>query len=774
MIETAPGHFTKAYELKDINFAIAPYEEQRVMYQAFMRLLNVFPSDMRFQFFIQNHKADKRETMRNVHYPLSRNDNMNKFRVEIDNILADKISRGKNSIKQQKYLIISTRDEDSSHAAQVLHGYDIEIDRAISEISKDIVTEPCSLEDRLRLIHGVYNQGSKMKFGNAVDKEGNTYLDLRQVVSAGLSTKDVVAPSALYFENNKFMTGDTYGRSMFLENVPTFLSVKFITEITNLNIEMVVSVHYKPIDPQKARQMVKNQLRNIKGEIGASQQRANREGYSLDILPEELENSLDMTKNLMNDIINRDQNLFQVTFVVTVFADTLHELDEGCRQVKNISNRYLCPISTLLFQQEDGLNASLPLCKNDLYINRLMTTESGAIFIPYTSQELFQKNGLYYGTNQITNNIIVSNRLSGQNSNGLFIGLPGSGKSFMAKMEIMQALCRSEKNYVYVIDPQAEYGGALKNEFDGEEVILSAGSTSYLNPLDMDIGYAGEDNPLSSKCDYIIGLIENILGNNQEMTARGKSIVARCVERIYAGYFQHLEDMRAMGQYETIDRSAMPTLSNLYSELRRQPEPEAQDIAGILELYATGTFATFANRTNIDTSKRYVTYNIKNLGTGMKSLGLYICLNDIWNKMIENARKGYWSWIYIDEFWYLLQTDTSCKFVSQVWKTARKWNGIPTGITQNTDDMLMYQAARTIFNNTSFVAMFNSSKNDQDALADILQIPESQIRYISNSPSGRGLLYTGTTILPFDSSYPKDSLLYQYASTSKTKDKGYY
>ncbi len=772
IIETKQGHFTRAYELKDINFAIAPYEEMVNMYKAFEELLNIFPSSMRFQIFIQNHKADRKETMKNVHYPLSRSDKLNNFRIEIDNILADRISRGKNSIKQKKYLIISTKDNDSAHAKQVLRGYDADISRAISRISKDVVTTPCRLEERLESIFNVYNQEPDAVFGNDIDEEGNNYLDMNQVVRTGLTTKDVIAPSGMLFESNRFMVGETYGRSMFLSYIPGRFSTEFITDLTNLNIEMVISIYHKPIDPQKARKMVRDQLRNIKGEISAAQKHANREGYSWDILPEDLENSYEKTKDLMNDIVERDQNIFEMTFVVTVFADTMHELDNSCSQVINLAKAKRATIRTLLFQQEEGLNASLPLCVNDLSVNRLLTAESCAIFIPYTSQELFQKNGIYYGVNQITNNIIVANRLAGQNYNGLFIGNPGSGKSFLAKQEMLQALLRSERNYVYVIDPQGEYGGALKDAFNGEEIILSAGSTSHLNPLDMDVEYEGGDNPLSVKCDYIIGMIENLVGN-QELTPKARSIIARCTEKIYSGYFKHINDMRMRGEYITFDRDAMPTLSNLHAELLRQEEPEAHEIATAIEIYAVGAFATFSHRSNVDTSKRYVTYNIKNLGTGLKALGLYVCLNDIWNKMIDNYRRGYWTWIYIDEFWYLLQTDASCQFVSQVWRTARKWNGVPTGITQNTDDMLMYQSARTIFNNTSFVAMLNSSKNDQDALAEILRIPESQLTYISNNPEGMGLLYTGSTILPFDNTYPKNSMLYKVASTSKAKDRGF-
>ena len=775
IIETRAGCFTRAYKLKDINFAIATEDEQRSMYMAFERLLNVFGADTEFQIFIQNHKADKRETLRDVHFEPN-SDSLNKFRVELNNVLIDKISAGKNSIQQEKFLIVSTKDNNASAAIKKLCGLDIQINNAVGEISKDIDAPPCTREERLETLYNVYNQTEETSFGNIIYEDGTTGLDLGELVRQGLTTKDMIAPPGMVFENNMFRLGKTYGRSLFLEKIPGGLSTDFITRLSNLNIEMVISIHYTPIDSGKGRKMVKDHLKNVKGAIGAEQERAAKAGYSMDILPEDLEYNLESTRSLMDDIMNRDQNLFQVTMVITVFADTAHELDEGCRQVTSTAKGKLCDIKTLLFQQEEGLNQSLPLCLSELRISRMMTTESGAIFIPYTSQELFQKGGAYYGTNQITNNIIVANRLRGQNFNGLLFGYPGSGKSFFAKLEMIQALLRSGKNFVYVIDPQAEYGGRMREALRGEEVTLSAGSTSYLNPLDMDIGYGGDDDPIAPKCEYIIGMIEIILGTNQSLSPKEKSIISRCTEAIYRPYLRHLDDQyqrgirNERGEKITFDREAMPTLNTLYNELKRQPEMEAQEIAGVLEMYATGAFSTFAHRSNVKTDKRYVTYNIRNLGTGMKTLGLHICLNDVWNKMIENHKKGYWTWIYIDEFWYLLQTDSSCKFLGQVWKTARKWNGVPTGITQNADDMLMYQAAKTIFDNTSFITIFNSSKNDRDALADLLQIPESQMKYVTNNPAGTGLIYTGNTVLPFNGIYPKNSMVYKIASTSQTKD----
>lgn len=767
-IETTPGHFTRAYKLEDINFAIAPMEVQKQIYRSFQELLALFPAESEFQIMIQNHRADELETLHNVRFlHTSGSPQLNKIKKEFNGVISDKLAEGKKSINQEKYLIVSIKDNNSRHAKSILDSYDMEISETIKHIASnnELKTEHISIEERLRLLHGIYRQDYGEVFGNRMNEDGLPYLDIGELVREGKSSKDYIAPSSLLFENNYFKVGETYGRTMYLNSIPAYHGAAYMVGLSNLNVEMIISMHYNPMAQHKAAKMVNDQLRNVRGEISEAERHAIRSGYSADLIPDSMEESLAMTKDLLDDITKRDQKLFQVSIIVTVFGSTLHELDESCRIVQKYSEKKMCPLATLIYQQEEGLNSSLPLCVNQIEASRLMTTETAAIFIPYTSQELFQRGGLYYGVNQITNNIIMHNRLAGRNFNGIIFGDSGSGKSFMAKQEMLAALCRSEDNYVYVIDPQGEYGGKMIELTQGEEIVLSTGTKNFLNPLDMDIGYAGEDtNPLAAKVDYIIGLIEMIINNGMELSQKAKSIVDRCVQNIYAGYLKHINDTYPYTGM-TMDRKAAPTLQNLYNELNAQPEPEARELASNIEMYAVGSFATFAHRSSVDMDKRYVSFNIQNLG-GMKGAGLYICLNEIWNKVIENRKKNRWTWIYIDEFWMLLRSESTAKFLMQIWKVARKLQGVPTGITQNTNDFLVNDTTKNILNNTSFALMMSSSYEDRENFEEWFRIPESQMSYITNAHKGMGLIYTDTTILPFNDKYPKDTILYSVASTS--------
>ena len=527
---------------------------------------------------------------------------------------------------------------------------------------------------------------------------------------------------------------------------------------------MLISIYHTPIETTRAMRMIKDHMMDVNAQIANNQKKAIREGYGYDLISPDLVMSQKQTRDLIDDVVGNDQKLYYITFTVCLFAETKEELEENTKTLKSIANKHLCPIKTLDFQQEQGLNSSLPLCIRSLEVKRLYTTQSASVFIPYTSLELYQKEGVFYRLNQISNNMILYSRLTGKNYNGLIFGEPGTGKSFSAKNEIVSVLLRSDRNRVYAIDPEAEYVG-LANALKGKVVDLSPGSQTYINPLDMDIDYDGESDPVGMKVEYVISMIEIMLGQGRTINPQAKTVVTRCVQSIFRPYLDHMKKLEDAGSDRTCDKAAMPTLNDLYNELLLQPDPEAQTVASILEVYAQGSFATFAHRSNIETDKNFVVYNIRNLGTGMKDLGLHVCLNDIWNKMIENKKKGYWTWIYIDEFHLLLQSDSATKFLVQVWKRARKWRGVPTGIMQNTEDLLRNADSRNIINNTSFVMALSLPKLDRTNIGDLLQIPDSQLEYLTNADYGHGLLYTGRATLPFVHEFPEDTALYKLMTT---------
>lgn len=762
IIETYPGTFTKSYRLKDVNFAIAKDEDQLAIYRAFMDFLNSFSEQTKWQFTIFNHEVDKRETIRQIRIP-PQHDGLNKYRNELNNILLQNLKTGNRSVKQDKILTVSVDDLNVDHAIAVLNRTDGEIDNKLRKICGSD-THPMETKDRMKLLYSIYNQDADYRLATGV-YDGEEELDLSVFEKAGLSIKDVIGPSGMNFSianGSMFTLGEEYGQALYLDHVPANLSTSFMADLSDIKCNMLISVTSEAIASDKAVKMVKNQIGSIEARIAGVSKANSEEGY-LAALPPDLAKSQASARDLLNDLTSRNQNLFFVTFLVVVFARTREDLEENIRLVQSVSGKHLCPMKPMRYQQEFAFNSALPLCRNDVFVERLYTTESAAVFIPYNSQEINQKNAIFYGLNQTTKSMILYDRLTGDNYNGLIFGSSGSGKSFTAKFEMISVLLNHADAQVFVVDPQGEYY-PLVHALGGQEVRLAPGNNVYINPLDLDLSEDpdGETNPVIMKSDFIISMFDIIIGQNRELSAVHTTILDRCVRKIYRAY---IEELQKTGL--TCDLSKCPTLTDLYKELEMMSmeQYEAKELKDVLSQYAIGSFDTFAHRTNVNTNAKFVVYNTKVLGSGMKELGLHICTNDIWNRMIINSKKHIYTWFYIDEFHVLLESRPTTIFLRKIWKMARKWMGVPTGIMQNTEDLLKTADTRAIVANTNFMIMLKAAKQDRDNLAELLSLSPAQLEYITNPDPGHGLLYNGKITIPFGFKFPKNTKLYAVMTT---------
>ena len=748
--------------MEDVNFNIAPAEDQAAIFKSFMDLINSFNENVRWQFTIFNHEIDKRTTIENIRIAPQR-DGLNRYRQDLNMILLKALKRGNNSIKQEKLLTIAIDDMNVEHADIALRRLDTEISKKIRKITQND-TQPLTAQERMKILYDIYNQNFDYRLATGVF-DGKEQFDLAYVEKSGLTVKDVIGPPSIdYSHSSRFMLGDTYAQAMFLERVPAYLSTTFISDLSDIQCNMLISVTSEAIDSAKAVKMVKAQLATIEARAANITKKNGENGY-FGQLPPDLERSQKNARELMNDITGRNQNLFFITFLVVVFAKTLDQLEENVKLVKSVSGKHLCPIKPMEFQQEFCFNSALPLCRNDVYVENLYTTESAAVFIPYNSQEISQKDAIFYGLNQTTKSMILFDRLTGNNYNALFFGASGSGKSFTAKVEMISVLLNRKDAQIFVVDPMGEYYPLAKT-LNGQEITLTPGNNVYINPLDLDISEDAdnENDPVTMKSDFIISMFDIIIGKNRELDPIHTSFLDKCVRKIYKPY---IEELQRTGM--TFDPTKCPTLADLYQELNMMKAErfEAGQLADILSQYAIGSFDTFAHRTNVDTNAKFVVYNTKKLGSGMKELGLHICTNDIWNRMISNAKKGIYTWFYIDEFHILLESNATTLFLKKIWTMARKWKGVPTGIMQNTEDLLRDADTRAIVNNTSFVIMLKEPLMDRQNLAELFNLSNAQLEFIKNPDKGFGLIYNGKITLPFGYEFPKDTELYKIISTSQ-------
>lgn len=765
IIETYPGTFTKTLRLRDVNFSIAPEAEQARIFKAYMGLLNSMSKGVKWQFTIYNHEIDKKETLREIRIP-SRKDKLVEYRNEMNSILISNLAKGSNGIRQEKYLTLAVEENDAEQAVRTLNHLEGTVNTNIRKIT-NAPAKSLELNERLELLYGIYNQDTDYRLATGLDKNGDEVFDVRHVARQGASIKDMIGPASFDFrKGNMFKMGDTYGRVFFLKKVPTYLSTDFIVAIGELQNNLIISITSETIDSEEAMKLVTAQLSNIEAQVAGKMKKNAEEGYG-DSLPPKLEKAQDDARDLMDDLTSRNQNVFFLTMSVCLFAKTEAELEDVTKSLKRIASNHLAPLEVLHEQQEQGLNTVLPLCRNDLFADIMYTTEGAAVFIPYNSQEINQKNAIFYGLNQMTKSMIMYDRMSADNYNGLIFGMSGSGKSFAAKNEIVQVLLRKPNAQVFILDPQGEYY-PLCDGFGGERIRVAPKSGIYINPLDLDMSSDEEEgDPVTNKADFLFSMLEIMIGKNRQLDPEHRTLLDRCVRKIYRPYIEYINNSDGI----TFNPMRCPQLSDLYEELRSYDDDTAKYLADILEMYVSGSFDTFGHRTNVRTNSRLVVYDIKNLGSGMKELGLHVCLNDVWNRMIANSKNNICTYVYIDEFHLLLELPSTTLVLKRIWKMARKWLGVPTGIMQNTEDLLRDADSRNIINNSSFIMMLKEPEMDRANLQTLLELSKEQLDYITESERGTGLLYNGKVVLPFSNEFPKDTKLYAAMTTSHDTDK---
>ena len=580
------------------------------------------------------------------------------------------------------------------------------------------------------------------------------FFDWKWLVGSGLSVKDFVAPAGLNFKNGRlFQMGNLYGAMSFLSITASDISDRMLADFLGMESSQIVTMHVQSVDQTEAIKTVKHTITELDRSKIEEQKKAVRAGYDMDIIPSDLATYGKDAKALLKELQSQNERMFLLTFLVLNTGKTEQELENNVFQANSIAQKHNCNLVRLNFQQEQGLMSSLPLAYNEIEIQRGMTTSSTAIFVPFTTQELFQAGdeALYYGLNALSNNMIMVDRKKLKNPNGLILGTPGAGKSFSAKREIANAFLVTDDD-VIISDPESEYS-ALVKRFGGQVIKISPTSSQYINPMDINMNYSDDDNPIALKADFILSLCELIVGGKEGLKPVEKTVIDRCIHQIYQQYFLN-----------PIPEN-MPLLENLSNALLKQDEPEAKNVATALEIYVTGSLNVFNHRTNVDITNRLVCYDIKDLGKQLKKIGMLVVQDQVWGRVTENRSQGKSTRYYMDEMHLLLREEQTAAYTVEIWKRFRKWGGIPTGITQNVKDLLASKEVENIFENSDFIYMLNQAVGDRAILAKQLNISPHQLSYVTHSGEGEGLLFYGNVILPFVDRFPKDLELYRIMTT---------
>ena len=735
------SHYTKTIQFQDINYQLSQNEDKTAIFEGWCDFLNYFDSSIHFQLSFLNLAASEETFANSISIPPQR-DAFDSIREEYTTMLQNQLARGNNGLIKTKYLTFGI-DADSIKAAKPrLERIETDILNNFKRLG--VAARTLDGKERLSQLHAVFHMDEQLPFQFEWD----------WLAPSGLSTKDFIAPSSFEFRTGKqFRMGKKYGAVSFLQILAPELNDRLLADFLDMESSLIVSMHIQSVDQVKAIKTVKRKITDLDRSKIEEQKKAVRAGYDMDIIPSDLATYGSEAKKLLQDLQSRNERMFLLTFLVLNTADNPRQLGNNIFQAGSIAQKYNCQLTRLDFQQEEGLMSCLPLGLNQIEIQRGLTTSSTAIFVPFTTQELFQngKEALYYGINALSNNLIMVDRKLLKNPNGLILGTPGSGKSFSAKREIANCFLLTSDD-VIICDPEAEYA-PLVERLHGQVIKISPTSTNYINPMDLNLDYSDDESPLSLKSDFILSLCELIVGGKEGLQPVQKTIIDRCVRLVYNEY---LNDPKPEN---------MPILEDLYNLLREQEEKEAQYIATALEIYVTGSLNVFNHQSNVDIDNRIVCYDIKELGKQLKKIGMLVVQDQVWNRVTINRAAHKSTRYYIDEMHLLLKEEQTAAYTVEIWKRFRKWGGIPTGITQNVKDLLSSREVENIFENSDFVYMLNQAGGDRQILAKQLGISTHQLSYVTHSGEGECLLFYGSTILPFVDHFPKNTELYRIMTT---------
>ena len=730
--------FSKSFRFSDINYSIASKADKTEMFLDYSELLNALDSGASAKITLNNRRINKEEFEESLLIPM-KGDGLDEYRWEYNEMLLSKVSGTNNSIQQERYLTISVHKKNVDEARTYFARVGTDIVTHLAKLSS--VAEELDAEERLQIFRDFFRAEQPQCYP----------FDLKAFARKGSSFKNWICPDSMEFHKDYFKLDERYGQVLYMQDYASYIKDNMISELCDLSRDLMLSIDILPVPTDEAVKEIQNRLLGVETNVTSWQRRQNANNNFSAVVPYDMELQRKETKEMLDDLTTRDQRMMFGLLTIVHMADSKEQLESDTETLLSVARKHLCQMSVLKWQQVDGMNTVLPYGLRRIHTLRTLTTESTAVLIPFHTQEIMQPGGIYYGQNAVSKNMIVADRRKLLNGNSFRLGVSGSGKSFSAKEEIVD-LALSTEDDILILDPESEFA-SLVEALNGEVICISATSDTHLNDLDMDAAYGDDKNPLIEKSEFILSLFEQLVGAGN-LSAKEKSILDRCTADVYREYIR--------GGF----RGQVPTLKDLYRELMAQPEEEARGLALSSELFINGSLNTFAQPTNVDTKSRIIDYDIRELGEQLMPLGMLVTLDSIFNRVIQNWKKGKTTWIFADEFYLLFQYQYSADFFYRLYKRIRKYYGFVTGLTQNVEELLKSDTARLMLANSEFLILLNQSSTDREELARLLNISDNQLSYITNVGAGHGLIRCSGNLVPFENIFPKNTKLFELMSTS--------
>ncbi|MBR6223819.1 MAG: VirB4 family type IV secretion system protein [Lachnospiraceae bacterium] len=735
IFEVSKNRYSKCYRFNDINYTTTNEDEQIDIFERYCKFLNSL--DCAFKITVNNKNKDM-DKLRDYILLAYQKDGYDEYRKIYNDIIEEKIRDGRQGIEQERYLTITIERKNFEEAKAQFATIEATVHKAFSELGTDII--PLDGNERLKVLHNFYHLGEEDTFD----------FDIKNAAKVGADFRNDLCNGMLKYFPEHIEDEGKFVRALFIKKYPSSLSDRFLNEITSLPVHSVTSIDVVPIPKDMTTKVLQKKYLGIESDIIKQQRVRNKNNdFSSEISYAKRTEKKEI-EQIMDDVRENDQCMFYVAVTILLVAESKDELESMTESIVTIGKRNSVTIDTHYLKQREALNTALPIGIRQVETMRTMLTQSLAVLLPFNVQELNDSGGNYYGINQISKNVNVGNRKKLLNGNGFIFGVPGSGKSFFAKQE-MGSVFLNTNDDVIVIDPMNEYFG-IADTFGGAIVNLSAYTKNYVNPLEADLSQVNEKgirDVIADKSEFMLGLCDQLLGS--ALNQKHHSIIDRCVKDLY---------------FDSWRNHKVPLMSDFYHILKAQAESEAQELALCLELFVEGSLNIFNHHTNVDEDNRLTVYGIQDLGSQLAPVAMLVMMEAIQSRIIENGRKGRATWLYIDECHVLLNSDYSATYLQQLWKKVRKQGGLCTGISQNVTDLLQNYIASTLISNSEFIALLKQSNIDSAKLAEVIGVSDAQLRFVSNSPSGTGLIKCGSVVIPFDNTIGKDTALYKLYNTN--------
>jgi len=743
--------YSKAYTFDDINFNLSDEEQQYMYLERYIEFLSILDDTVDCQICCWNSQINMEEFKRKTLLPVKA-DELFDYRHEFNTrVLEENIRKGQNAIQKHMYITLTIKAPDEETARRRFKSLDITATNTFNRIGNTNM-RVLSSQERVEMLRDFFVGTDEMPVPKLTEKDFATGID-----------KLYCAPDYFDFKKDYFMFNNTYAKTIYIREYPSTATSEILTELLATGIEIMVTTNIETYDSAEARKLVQHQITAIDTDMAKREVKAAQHGNFSNQMPQRIKNQRDAMVSVYDKITMKDQKLFMTNMQILIKAESFEELNNNLEIIESTLKRSGCIKGEMAWEQEHGMCDCLPIgYQRKFGWMRTMPSESVAIFMPFNVKEIQMENSVYYGLNMLSHNIILFDRMKGLvNPSGFVLACPGSGKSFTVKREIVNVFLGYEDADILVIDPEREYW-KLAEAFGGEVVKFSNGSKNHINPFDFDFRLLDDDeiDIIADKCQLLTSFI-SCMDSKHPLNAQEKSFVDRCVRKAY----------EKSGVLHTLNSDDMPTLGTFLKCMKEETENINQEMKDKLvitvDMYVNGSAKYFDNQTNVNTKSRFIAYDIRDLNGNLKTQSMLLILDYIWNRLSENRDKGRKTYIYFDEAHLLFQDEYSLDYLRMLWKRARKYGGVLTGITQNVEDLLKDDKSRSMLSNSEFLVLLKQNPTDAAKLQDILHFTDSEIQYVNDTPAGHGILVLGgKTKIPFYDEFPKDTKLYSMMTTN--------